>query len=181
MWHDEPEVVSFLAEARRACAAPAVVVELGSYQMHDHDPRGRWPAAQWFGIDARPGPGVDLVGLAHEAIWRIPAWHGGDVVVLSVSALEHDPHWRATLGAARDLARAQGGIVAVTCAGPGWEPHELECAPGGPWYENRTSGEIADVLLADGGADRCTAWDSLRSCAPHWVRSNVIATYRRAT
>lgn len=187
MWHDEPEVVRFLEAAHWVIPEPGLVVELGSYRMHDHDPRPLWPGAAWVGVDAREGPGVEAVGLAHEVLGRMmgpmptTGWPwlslppGSRPLVLSVSALEHDPHWAATLEAARRYAVLRGGVVAVTCAGQDWEPHELDCAPGGAWYGNRTSAEIAAALHE--GARRVVEWDSLRTCAPHWTRSNVIAEY----
>lgn len=183
-WHDEPEVVDFLREVRRAIPGPRWVVEVGSYAMHDHDARAWWASEpsgysrpRWTGVDARPGPGVDLVGLAHEVM---PALNGGPhcwpVLVLSVSALEHDPHWRETLAAMAGLASRYGGVAAVSCAGPGWGEHERDCAPGGDWYENRSTEDLASALDVL-GCERVTTWTTQRSCHPHWPRVNALARW----
>lgn len=183
VWHDEPEVLRFLAAVAAANPYPSRVVELGAHRMHDHDPRPTFPDAGWTGVDWRDGPGVFVVGLAHEVVTSryigkllVPV----DVdVVLSISALEHDPHWALTVAAAVALVRP-GGLVAVTCAGPGWEEHERDCAPGGPYYRNVDCEEVASTIRLAAVA-RCLrvsairSWYEERTCAPHWPRTCVLA------
>ncbi len=127
-----PDVEQFIREAvRQSGTQPAggKVVEFGSYAMHGHDPRPLFPrAAEYIGVDARPGPGVDLVGMAHEVDV------GKDArVVLSLQALEHDPEWWKTIVTCTHCV-APGGLVIITCAGPLWPKHEVETAPNNTSY-----------------------------------------------
>lgn len=208
MWTEEPEVVDFLQAALAAfhrarehsAQGPYAdrIVELGSYVMADHDPRplfrddGATTRAEYIGVDWRPGPGVDLVSLSHDAVtWEL----SGDQrvagklqrigkrtadIVLSISALEHDPHWPKTLRAGIQMLKADS-ILAVSCPGPGWEEHELETAPGGDSYYRALAIEdllaaITQVRLPDGVAwRRLEGWyDRRRLFSPHWPRACVI-------
>lgn len=155
MWRHAPDVLAFVTSAMDEAALRAgsdwSAIEFGSHVMHDHDPR---PLArpkgcsEYVGVDWRPGPGVDLACLNSEAPERL-----GDRrfdLALSISALEHDPEWRATLTAMLTLLRP-GGIAAVTVPVGGWPPHEIECAPlGGTHYENRTMDDVIDVFWDTG-------------------------------
>lgn len=138
-------------EAASRAAGEWSAIEFGSHIMHDHDPR---PLARprgcstYVGVDWRAGPGVDLVSLNSEAPTQL-----GDQrfdLALSISALEHDPEWRATLASMLTLLRV-GGVAAVTVPVGGWPPHEVECAPlGGTHYENRTVDEVLEAFSATG-------------------------------
>jgi hypothetical protein len=134
-WDDEPHVQIFLDKLRlmsyrRDLAEPLDIIEFGSLSIHGHDPRPWFKNLSGFrsytGVDWRSGPGVDLVGLAHEfcTFEHFRRYR----IVLSVSALEHDPFWSRTI---ETMVRctAPGGVIAITCAGPGWAQHELDCAP----------------------------------------------------
>lgn len=178
MWQDEPEVVEFLYRVLGSCS-PSRIVELGSFSMHDHDPRPLWPGIPYVGVDNRAGPGVELICLAHEARHTLQpnAWD----LVLSVSALEHDPHWQHTLLAAVELV-SDGGTIAVTCAGPGWGEHELECAPEPGYYGNRSTADVVNALMHGGlrfgkGMSKIDTWYAKRTCLPAWDRTCVIARY----
>lgn len=102
-------------------------VELGAFNVNG-SARECFPRARWTGVDWRPGPGVDVVCLAHQyrSAWPVD-------LVLCTEMLEHDPYWRASLQNAA-VQCAEGGSVLVTCAGPGRPPHELHCAPDSRHY-----------------------------------------------
>jgi len=85
-----PDVDLFIRTAVSKTFRPKSILELGSFAMHDHNPRPLFPGAQYVGIDARPGPGVDLVGLAHDVEELLPGQSFD--MVLSLQALEHDPY-----------------------------------------------------------------------------------------
>jgi len=136
-----PDVRAYLIESLAAFGStPLRVAELGSYVMHGHDPRVLFPGSEYVGVDARQGPGVDVVGIAHE--WS--RWAPPVDCVLSLQALEHDPHWTETLEGAVCLLR-RGGLLVVTCAGPGWVTHDTDASPEPGWYRNVSAEEILHV------------------------------------
>ena len=156
MWRHAPDVRMFVQTAvdltRVASAGkPWSAIEFGGYVMHDHDARPMATPAgchRFVGVDWREGPGVDLVCLNSQAPDRL----GEDRfdLALSISALEHDPEWRATLAAMLSVLRP-GGFAAVTVPTAGWPPHEVDCAPlGGTFYENRTVKEVLDGFSESG-------------------------------
>ena len=83
-WHRYPE----LFNGKR-------VLECGSRYV-GFSSRAMFPMADYTGVDAQEGQGVDVVSLVHEYEPDAPF----DVVVCT-SMLEHDPYWRQSL-AARD-------------------------------------------------------------------------------
>lgn len=92
-------------------------------------------------VDIVDGPGVDVV--ADCADWR-PSQPVECVV--STEVLEHTPAWRELVcNAAACLV--DGGVLIVTCAGPGREPHGTD---GGPvrdeFYENVIPGDLRAAL-----------------------------------
>lgn len=121
-----------------------VALDLGSFDINGSVRRILGPEWGVLGIDARPGPGVDRVLEGH----RITVQEFGNFpLVTCCEVFEHDPWWSLTLRTLWYLV-APGGLMIVTCAGPGRAPHELDCSPGNTrYYENRT---LADVL---GGLD----------------------------
>lgn len=143
------EILSFLHRARRDAGIPQDlrnlrVVELGSFDMNGSPREVFTGAGSWTGVDWRPGPGVDVVSLAHEVqIDRAD-------LVLCCQMLEHDPHWEKTVEKAASLIRG-GGWAILTWAGPGYTPHELETAPPvegatAPYYRNLSVDEVATVI-----------------------------------
>lgn len=171
MWIEEPEVVTFL-QAVVAMGPFAEIVELGSYAMHDHDARPLFPGARYVGVDNRAGPGVDVQALAH----RYARDHKRTAdLVLSISALEHDPHWTQTVWGAVDLLRPDG-IVALSYPIEDWGEHETDCAPDGVYYANPDPEKIMELLALQ--CEIVAEWTSLRSCLPQWPRHNVIARRR---
>lgn len=141
------EIIAFLRAARREAGLSSLsglrVVELGAYVINGSPREVFTGAASYVGVDWRPGPGVDVVALAHEA----PV-EEADVVVCC-QMLEHDPHWRLTVEKACALLR-RGGWLFLTWAGPGYTPHELETAPpwagAGAYYGNLSTEEVASVV-----------------------------------
>lgn len=122
------------------------VVELGSYDLNGSAREVYGPiASKYVGVDHRPGPGVDVVALAHR-------YAGPPVdVALCCQVLEHDPYWPLTVAHMVWLVR-DGGWVVVTCAGPGYIEHELETSPGYDpddaqhHYRGVSHGEVLDCL-----------------------------------
>lgn len=147
------EILNFLEQVRlRWSLLPSPggrVVEIGSYNING-TARDVFVsvASTYVGVDHRPGPGVDVVSLAHDFTPVRPF-----DVALCCQVLEHDPYWPATLVHLCWLVRA-GGIVAVTCAGPGYVPHELDTSPGfdpdeaDHHYRNVSAAEVATMLRA---------------------------------
>lgn len=172
MWHDEPEVVVFL-HAVQALGPYGDVIELGSYAMHDHDARPLFPDARYVGVDARPGPGVDVVSLSH--LYARGRMRTADLV-LCVSALEHDPHATLTIMGGIELLRP-GGIIALSTPAGDWGEHETDCAPGGGvHYANPDPAQVLELLSLQCRIE--AEWTSDRTCPPHWPRHNVIARRR---
>ena len=141
------EILAFLRQARVDAGVPVslhglFVVELGSYNLNGSPREVFAGAAIYIGVDWRPGPGVDVVSLAHEA----PLYQADIVVCCQV--LEHDPYWVATVKKACGLVK-KGGWLFLTWAGPGYEPHELATAPvlfQQNYYQNHTTEEVALVV-----------------------------------
>ena len=142
------EILTFLERARIEAGVPEslhrlAIVEFGAYVLNG-SPRDTFPgAARYTGIDWRPGRGVDIVSLNHEA----PVVEAD--IVLCCQVLEHDPYWEKTVQKACSLIRA-GGWLFCTWAGPGYVPHELATAPPwtgwGPYYKNLSTEEVAAVV-----------------------------------
>lgn len=146
------EILDFLEKTRAANRLNTPVhrvVEIGAYDINGsaREVFGA-VASEYVGVDHRPGPGVDVVSLAHAYAPAKPF-----DVALCCQVLEHDPYWSATLIHLCWLVRA-GGIVVVTCAGPGYPHHELDTSPGYDagaaehHYRNVSAAEVADMLRA---------------------------------
>lgn len=99
------------------------ILETGSYNengslrdwVQSHDP------ALYLGIDMRPGPGVDLVLEAEEAVKVFrPGFH----IVLSTEMLEHALKWQAALTSMKRCLVPKGLLVLTTCSpGFGYHPY----------------------------------------------------------
>lgn len=108
------EAYSFVS--KHATDAPVAVVEVGSKNVN-YTIRPLFPNADYWGIDAQPGPDVDEV--ADGATWRPLAL--ADVVVCC-EVFEHTPNWREIVANIRHMLRP-GGRAIFTCAGPGRPVH----------------------------------------------------------
>ena len=112
------EVRDWFGELRRQYLEAFVcdsVLECGSYNVNG-SVRGLFAACEYVGLDWRPGPGVDVVGLVHE----YQPGRRFDTVV-STEMLEHDPHWRESVARMIELVSERGWRVDhhVRRAGPG--------------------------------------------------------------
>lgn len=138
--HDE--VRDFLRRVR--LAKPAMfrgvrVLEVGSYDVNG-SAREFFEDCEYLGCDWRPGPGVDIVGFAHQL--RL-ADESFDVAV-STECFEHDVYWRETLATMRRLLKP-GGLLIVTVAAFDRKPHELDCAPN-RYYRNLQPEDLHPLL-----------------------------------
>lgn len=116
---------------RRTGASMGRVLEIGSADVNGSVRSEFHDASEYVGIDWRPGPGVDWVGLAHE---YNPV--GDDRkfdVVVSTETFEHDPYWvRSMLAGWRALR--PGGVWIFTIASSVRAPHDVAVTPGRSWY-----------------------------------------------
>lgn len=132
------------------------VLELGSRASRDdHDARSliRVDGGTWTGVDWREGPGVDLVGVV-DLLAKDGKLPTDNDLVLSISTLEHDPRWPATIRAAVASVR-NGGAIALCCAGPGSPATELECSPPGADASTPAGTHYAGISLAALVANVC--------------------------
>lgn len=74
-------------------------------------------AREYVGLDMRPGPGVDVEGMAES--YR-PGYHFD--VVVSAGTLEHCKNWRAVAQNIKYLAKPNG-LILVTTVAPGFHRH----------------------------------------------------------
>jgi SAM-dependent methyltransferase len=126
------EALDFLARVKKALPEHFQrkrVLEVGSYMVNG-SPRAYFEGCDYLGCDWRSGPGVDVVGFAHELDFAEASFD----VVLSTECLEHDIHWRDTLVTMMRVLKP-GGLLIVTAAAFDRRPPELDCAVDG-YYRN---------------------------------------------
>lgn len=114
-------------------------IEIGSYDVNG-GVRDLFCGRYW-GLDARPGPGVDVV-------WDIECGPHTLLppvdVVVSTEALEHTPHpWRAVENMGACLR--PGGHLLLTARAPGFPIHEH---PGDFW---RMTPAAMEIVVTDAG------------------------------
>lgn len=131
-------------QARPALFEGRRVLECGALNING-SPREAFERCDYTGLDCRPGPGVDVVCLAHQ---YEPAAGPFDVVI-STEMLEHDPHWRASVRRMVELV-ATGGALLLSCAGPGRPAHNPEASPEPGYYCNCTEAELRGVITCSG-------------------------------
>lgn len=136
---------------RTARANPAAfearrVLEAGSLDVNGSVRAFFTAAEEYVGVDWRPGKGVDEVCLFHEYRGRPDGYFD---VVVSTEMLEHDPHWGRSLRRMMELL-SNGGVLIVTCAGPGRRPHRHDTSPARGYYRNLSMGDVAGAVLAAG-------------------------------
>lgn len=130
------------------------VLEVGSLDING-SVRPMFTRCQYIGLDVVPGPGVDVVCPAHQFQAE---WHSFDTII-SCESLEHDPHWRETLGHVVRLLRP-GGLFVMTCAsGTRAEHGTRRTSPGdsgssvldgwGDYYRNMNPEDIREVIDLD--------------------------------
>lgn len=136
------EVLDWLETVR--AALPALfrcrrVLECGSYDING-SARSLFEDCEYVGLDWRPGPGVDIVGLVHE--YEPDALFD---VVISTEMLEHDPFWELSVARMCQVLRP-GGALLLTWAGPGRPRHEVETAPEAGYYRGLLPQDVATVV-----------------------------------
>lgn len=102
------------------------------------------------GIDIAAGPGVDIV--ADAATWKPDKSYGA---VVSCEVFEHVENWP-DLVATAVRALKRGGLVILTMAGPGREPHSgIDGGPvhDGEFYANVEPHDLELTLKAAGFHD----------------------------
>lgn len=136
---------------------PVSVLEVGSLDVNG-GVRDLFPNADpYVGLNDVAGPGVDVV--ADAATWE--PTRAFDVVV-STEVLEHAERWR-DIVAMCGRALRPGGVLILTCAGPGRGEHGQHGAPlpaPDEWYRNVSVGELeaetsrwGDGVIRQVGAD----------------------------
>lgn len=111
----------------------------------------------YVGVDVRHGPNVTLAARLHE----IPFLPRSFDVVVSAEMLEHDEHWKQSLGQMYRVLR-DGGLMALSMATTGRAEHGTrqhpdtgESVPDGIWgtspdyYRNVTADDLAEVFELD--------------------------------
>jgi hypothetical protein len=126
------------------------VLEVGSYNVNGTVRPLFDGCRSYYGIDIRPGPGVDL---AVNAAW----WYTSrrwDIVVCT-EVLEHVREWKQIVQTCCVHAQMDGMVI-ITCATDGRPPHGAEGDPApkvGEYYANIDRDDLElEVLL---WCDRC--------------------------
>lgn len=113
-------VLDFLrSQVPQAEVAGQRVLEVGSYNFNGSAREVLAPMApaEYLGVDAVAGPGVDRVVDAAD-LGALGAWD----VVVSTEMLEHAPDWRAALAALKRATRP-GGLLFLTTRSRGMPYH----------------------------------------------------------
>jgi len=137
--------------SRQAATLEATrVLEIGSLDINGSI-RPLFDTAHYHGIDLVEGPGVDEV--ADAATWSPPGRYD---VVICAEVLEHSPAWEQVMATMWD-ALEPGGLLLMTCAGPGRAPHSAvdgQEVRDGEHYANVSPGAVL-AIVREWGA---TAW-----------------------
>lgn len=124
--------------------------------------RPLFPNAEYVTVDLHGGPGVDVVGDVCN-FWPRAKFD----VTVCCEVLEHAENWRGILAAAHRLTR-KGGMLIVTAAGPGREPHsgiDGGRLRGGEHYENITPEALAAALADWDEVEADTTGEDVRAVA----------------
>ena len=136
-----PAVRDFVA--RHAPSISADMLEIGAVDINGGVRDLFHPGCRWTGLDLAAGPYVDIV--ADAATWDPPRRY--DVVVCT-EVLEHAEQWRGIVATCGRALR-DGGLLLLTCAGPGRAPYgqhgDTLPAPG-EWYGNVHPDDLADEV-----------------------------------
>jgi hypothetical protein len=136
----QAQITPQLAGARR-------VLDLGGCDVNG-SPRSLFgPATDYCVLDARAGPGVQIV--ADAVTWLPPrALHGAFNVTLATEVFEHVQHWRGILYNLW-LTLKPAGVCLVTCASAPRAPHSIDGVvppPLGEWYANVAPDELLQPM-----------------------------------
>tara|TARA_R110000822_G_scaffold309905_1_gene440612 strand:- start:722 stop:1225 length:504 start_codon:yes stop_codon:yes gene_type:complete len=128
--------------SRHATDDAISVIEIGSRNINGTI-RDLFPNAKWIGLDLFEGPEVDVVCDARDFVPESLV----DLVVCC-EVLEHCSGWRQLIQSA-SLWLKQKGVIIITAAGPGRDPHSAidggELHPD-EHYANVTQDELAEEL-----------------------------------
>lgn len=121
---------------------PHTIVDLGGRNQNG-TVRALLPRdTHYTAVDIESGPGVDVVSDAadYEHPEKVEC-------VICTEVLEHTPRAKEVVENAMRLLRP-GGLLILTCAGPGREPHDNDGHPPGPgvYYRNVEPGEVRDWI-----------------------------------
>jgi SAM-dependent methyltransferase len=119
---------SHILDGKKHLIPGARILEVGSYDVNGTIRPWFKEAREYVGVDWRPGPGVDVVSLAHEMQFPAPF-----DFVCSASMLEHDPHWQKSLTRMTELV-APGGYLALSWGAMENPQHNNETAPDGGFH-----------------------------------------------
>lgn len=90
------------------------VLDVGSMDVNGNN-RYLFRGGSYVGCDVAAGKNVDIVG----PVWEVP---GSFQTIISTEMLEHDPTWALSLQTMMSKLE-HGGLLVVTCAGPGRAEH----------------------------------------------------------
>jgi SAM-dependent methyltransferase len=161
-----PEQANFVASVRDRFPrffTGVRVLEIGSRDING-SVREYFSDCDYTGLDCSPGPGVDVVALAHQYDSPDPF----DVVVCC-EVFEHDPHFRATLANALRLLRP-GGLFVATWAAP-TRPEHGTTRTGEPY------GPDPDYYRGIGGDEFLAAVEGLLNLVEIWAGQNGEDVY----
>lgn len=126
-----------------APAEPGAVLEIGGLNVNgtirDHFPN----ADPYHALDMADGEGVDIV--ADATSWEPDREYD---TVVTTGMLEHLEDWRLVIDTAYKALRP-GGLLLLTCAGPGWKRHGMHGASApeaDEWYQNVDPAELKEAL-----------------------------------
>lgn len=91
------------------------VLELGSYDVNGslRPIIERWGPGKYVGVDAQPGPGVDIVCRAEQLTKALGA-ESFDLVI-STGTIEHIRDWRSVISNIKAVCKRKGTILITTC------------------------------------------------------------------
>ena len=120
-------VLEFLRRALpREEVSGAAVIEVGSRNVNGSPRQVVEPLkpAAYIGVDAVPGPGVDIVEDATK-LHRLDLLSFGFDIVISTEMLEHAFDWRSAVASMKRVTSRLGGLLVITTRSPGFPLHEF--------------------------------------------------------
>lgn len=145
------------------------VLEVGSFNVNG-SVRDYFSACDYTGIDWRPGPGVDVVTLAHEAVFA-----AAFDTVISASMLEHDPYWPDSLRRMVELT-ADTGVLLLSWGAAENAEHNNETAPDGAFHA-LPAGCVVELLERSGMRIVRRQYDAEVLPGAGWGEINVVAVW----
>ncbi len=140
------EAMEFIKRAAPQPWTGGAVLEIGSRNVNG-SPRQfmAFDPAHYVGIDRRAGIDVDIVVDAadYDGV-------GAFGLVICAEVLEHEPNPQAVIDCAWRALRP-GGLLVLTCAGPGRAAHSCDGRPElpeGEHYQNIGLSDLRDMLAA---------------------------------